>query len=186
VTGRPTAPETAVNAFAIGFLALALLVAPEWSLRAQQSVDSSLSACPPVRSKSGFTVGASVDQFGFVGVEEARATTLSLHLSGFKHDGLGNEVTLGMAVGVGGRFVLGDFSLMQGIPLVGTSTLLVRGGVSLALGGGILPGANFGLGVVIPVMPQLGVRLDAMYRPFLYEMARLDSYSVGIGLMSLP
>jgi len=125
-----------------------------------------------------------VDRFGFFGVDDAHTTTLSLRLSGYQPDGLGNEVTLALVPGA--RFVLSDFSLMQGIPLAGTSTLLVRGGLSLELGGGFLPGAHLGFGVVVPVGPGFGIRLDAVYRPFLYQMARLDSYSVGIGLMTLP
>jgi hypothetical protein len=74
---------------------------------------------------------------------------------------------------------------MPGIPL-GSATLMVGGGLSAVLAAGILPGVHLGLGVVIPVIPQLSVRLDAVYRPFVYEMVRLDSYSIGVGLMTLP
>jgi hypothetical protein len=129
-----------------------------------------------------------VDQFGVPGADGGSVTTVSLRLSGFKHGGLGNEITIATApsaLAEGFPFAMVDMSLMQGIPL-GSATLLARGGLSLVLGGGALPGLNLGLGLVVPVMPRLGVRLDAVYRPLLIEHSRFDTYSVGVGLTLLP
>lgn len=169
-------------------LALSLVMVTASVARSQQSSSDSLPPRPPAPPRSRFTIGASVDDFGIPGSEGARITTISLRLSGFNHDGVGNELTLAAApsaLAAGGAFVLADMDLMQGVP-VGDATVLARGGVSLVLGGGALPGVNLGVGLVVPVMPKLAVRLDAVYRPLLIAQSRVDTYSIGVGLMSLP
>jgi hypothetical protein len=186
-------------------ISLALLELTAGRLEARTQSTDTLTACPPVRpsvdtlpasrsvrpsarSPAGFTIGASVDRFSFPAVEDAHTTMVSIRLSHFEHDGLSRELTLATAPSSlkhGFPFLMVDLSLMPGIPL-GSATLMVGGGLSAVLAAGILPGVHLGLGVVIPVIPQFSVRLDAVYRPFVYEMVRLDSYSIGVGLMTLP
>ena len=170
----------------IGLLTLNLLVVTVSNAQTQQRSADAVATGSPVRPASGFTVGVSIDQFVVSDWGRGPITTLSARISGFKADGLGNELTLGIAPESGGGLALADFSLMQGVP-IGGSTLLVRGGLSLAMGGGAVLGAHFGLGLALPVIPRLAIRLDAVYRPFFDLMtARLDSFSLGIGLMTLP
>ncbi|MEO8030845.1 MAG: hypothetical protein ABJC74_17910 [Gemmatimonadota bacterium] len=134
---------------------------------------------------SGFTFAGSFDQWIAPGTDGGRVPTISLRLGGFDPDGPGEEFTLGLSATSPAGFAIADFSLTRGIP-ADDFILLLRGGLSLVVGSGVIPGAHLGLGVILPVIPRLGFRFDAVYRPLLIESHRYDTVSVGIGLMALP
>ncbi len=134
---------------------------------------------------SGFSFAGSFDQLLIPGADQGGLSTISLRLGGFDPDGPGEEFSLGLPATSPTGFAIADFSLTRGIP-ADAFILLLRGGLSLVVGSGVLPGAHLGLGVILPVIPRLGLRFDAVYRPLLIESHRYDTVSVGIGLMALP
>ena len=145
------------------------------------------------RLPDGWAFGATVGRFT---IEDVRLVSTSIHITRLSHNRITPEFTMGFFpqyFDEGGVWLTPDLGLAANVSLP-KATLLVKGGVSGVFafgqgGGGALPGVHVGTGLLIQVIPGLGLRLEALYHRYLFEFNPdygVGAWTFGIGISSLP